>query len=593
MTFETDSNNGQVTGTASVAVPMTLMQLFDKEDSNITVSCTADLNIPNTDVMMVLDTTLSMNDINPGDSIRRIDALNNAVLSFYDTLETARPAGSVIRYGFVPYSHTVNVGRLLRRDWIQNDGVYDSRVPDGVHNFNSGSGTHGSHRTTYTGWAYISGSIITRASYPAPSENCPASLPRENWTDTTTNSGWTPSSSAVPRSRTNTRVRNGREFTITRVNGNCTITPRDFVNHTERRTETYEVNPQAGQPTGGTPQTARHWFYRPVTYDLRALKGSGAGTDVITGGTFNAPVNDNQTDRTIRWPDGTAAPFNLACIEERATRRTNETVLTPRYDMDVDLVPNPSDPATQWKPYLPGVLYSRNVTFNDRESQTGISTNVHTNNRWIFSGLAQTSTRTMGLTTTYNFYNPTGGQTAFYESACPSPSRKLAPITRAELLTYMTALRPQGYTYHEIGLIWGLRLISREGLFAQEHDAADANGAARRHIIFMVDGQTDTRPFTYSAWGIAGTTRRRTPSDGFPSRTLEDAVTESRVAELCTLAKNSKNITVWVIAFGTDLTTLLSNCASPNRAFRAANAQQLTEAFASIATQLAELRLTN
>lgn len=194
MTFETDSNNGQVTGTASVAVPMTLMQLFDKEDSNITVSCTADLNIPNTDVMMVLDTTLSMNDINPGDSIRRIDALNNAVLSFYDTLETARPAGSVIRYGFVPYSHTVNVGRLLRRDWIQNDGVYDSRVPDGVHNFNSGSGTHGSHRTTYTGWAYISGSIITRASYPAPSENCPASLPRENWTDTTTNSNWTPSS---------------------------------------------------------------------------------------------------------------------------------------------------------------------------------------------------------------------------------------------------------------------------------------------------------------------------------------------------------------------------------------------------------------
>jgi hypothetical protein len=157
----------------------------------------------------------------------------------------------------------------------------------------------------------------------------------------------------------------------------------------------------------------------------------------------------------------------------------------------------------------------------------------------------------------------------------------------------MGSLRPQGYTYHEIGMLWGLRLISREGLFSAEHRVADSGGAVQRHMIFMVDGQKDTRPFTYSAWGIAAVARRRTPTGSFPSRTMEDSVSESRLAELCEVAKNNKNITLWVIAFGTDLDELLINCASPGRAFEARNAAELTATFSQIATQLAELRLTS
>jgi hypothetical protein len=109
----------------------------------------------------------------------------------------------------------------------------------------------------------------------------------------------------------------------------------------------------------------------------------------------------------------------------------------------------------------------------------------------------------------------------------------------------------------------------------------------------MVDGQKDTRPFTYSAWGIAAVSRRRTPTGSFPSRADEDAVSEQRLAELCSVAKNNKNITLWVIAFGTQLDQLLIDCASPGRAFEARNAQELTDTFSEIATQLAELRLTN
>ncbi len=582
------STDGRVTGVASTSVPMTLMALFRSDSVQVSVACTADLNLPNTDVMLVLDTTLSMNDPNPGDSIRRIDALTNAVMSFYDTLEAAKPAGANVRYGFVPYSHTVNVGMLLHRDWIQDFGTYDSREPDGIHTWQT-QGNAPSQTVTNSTWRILGGTNQTRPRYQAPSENCPTSLPRENWSDTYTAwSAWDPSASALPRSRTRIRTRNGTEFSIARdANGNCWVTPRDFNNFREEQTKTVRENPNAGNQPGVNTNTARHWIYRPIDYDLRPIKGSGPGDAPVSGGTFSAPVNDNQTDRLIRWPDG-----DRACIEERATRRTSETLLTPRYDMDVDLIPDPGNPATQWRPYLPAVVYTRNVASGNRESEQRVSTNPHQNGHWIFSQLAPTSTRTISLTNTQNYFNPFGGNFGVYEGACPSPARKMGSINRGQLQSYMNSLRPQGYTYHEIGMLWGLRLISREGLFAQEHRGADANGAVKRHMILMVDGQKDTRPFTYSAWGVAATARRRTPTNAFPSRAVEDTVSEERLAELCSLAKDDKNITLWVIAFGTDLDAQLVACASPGRAFEARNAAELTETFTNIATQMAELRLS-
>lgn len=68
----TASNTGAVSGVASIVVPMTLMSLFQAGDKTLTANCTADLQLPNTDVMFVLDTTLSMNDVNPGDSVSKI-----------------------------------------------------------------------------------------------------------------------------------------------------------------------------------------------------------------------------------------------------------------------------------------------------------------------------------------------------------------------------------------------------------------------------------------------------------------------------------------------------------------------------------------
>lgn len=561
----TASATGAVTGNASVVVPMTLMSLFHIADKSITANCTADLQLPNTDVMFVLDTTLSMNDINPGDTQSRIAVLRSAVSSFYTELERVRPAGSHIRYGFVPYSSTVNVGTLLKRDWIVDTATYDSRAYENDDRELIDGGTQGATISGNDGWKYQSGSKTPGTPFQGASETC---LPPANTVNTDTDNGvWSPSSSAVPRDRTRTRIRNGTEYTISKPNGVCTISPTTYNNYTETLYEWVKVNPNAGQENADSWRY--YWQYKPIAYSVTALKGAGDGNAVASGGTFYAPVGNISggaaTNRKIDWNQ------NNACIEERATRRSDEGSGVPRYDMDVDLIPDKTKPETQWKPFLPGLVYGRSNT----------SFTATTN--WVYSGSSATRSST-------NYLTPSSSSTEY--GACPTYARKLAEISSTTLTTYLNLLKPAGFTYHDIGMLWGLRLMSREGLFAAEHAAAEADGRYARNLIFMTDGGTDTRMGAYDAWGMSAMARRRTPIGSTPTDSAQNAITEARLTELCTLAKNQKNITVWVIAFGTTLTNLLSDCASPGRAYQANNADQLTATFSQIASQIAQLRVT-
>ena len=89
------------------------MAMFGPSEHFITAECKAELNLPNSDIMFVLDTTGSMSGTNPGDNAMRIDTLRSAVRTFYSAISNANAAGARVRYGFVPYSSNVNVGYLL------------------------------------------------------------------------------------------------------------------------------------------------------------------------------------------------------------------------------------------------------------------------------------------------------------------------------------------------------------------------------------------------------------------------------------------------------------------------------------------------
>ena len=75
------------------------------------------------------------------------------------------------------------------------------------------------------------------------------------------------------------------------------------------------------------------------------------------------------------------------------------------------------------------------------------------------------------------------------------------------------------------------------------------------------------------------------------SSTSLNQTVDSRFSYACDQVKN-KNVTVWVISFGVGSDDKLEECAGADRYFVAADAEELEEAFATIAKRMGELRVT-
>lgn len=148
----TKTVDGQVAATASASVPMTITKMFGTSAVTISVACQARFDVADTDIMFVLDTTGSMaclpsdddttcsnyagaatktpyTRVATSDSVAgyagtvgvgtaeksgsRIAALRSAVLNFYDTFKAVADKTTNVRYGFVTYSSSVNVGKAI------------------------------------------------------------------------------------------------------------------------------------------------------------------------------------------------------------------------------------------------------------------------------------------------------------------------------------------------------------------------------------------------------------------------------------------------------------------------------------------------
>lgn len=301
-------------GTASATVPTTLMKVFNVPQVTIGATCSADLSLPNIDVVMVLDNSGSMD----GD---RIAGLKSAVLSFYDELMAAKPAGARIRIGLVPYANTVNVGSVLTTanvNWVANSHTYQSRVatfeqrpkvttntdllPREVVQLGSGNSAHyhwNKNNETmfrpqclaYEGQTYTVGTEIWKVSEVV--------WDGDYWGD-----DWPNNQKAACRAKV--------EKTST--------------------TETVTVFDE--------------YVYKPVVYDTSQFKQR---TVVST------PIGDMGALVGSSWG---------GCIEEAATTiLANDATSIPAgaKDMNIDLVPDNTDASTQWKPLWPEVTFDRAV----------------------------------------------------------------------------------------------------------------------------------------------------------------------------------------------------------------------------------------
>ncbi len=530
MTLEQDY---AISGEASVNVPTTIMTLFGYTEVPIQVKCEARLNFSNTDVMFVLDTTGSMNQINPGDSAPKIAILRQVVKDFHAQLEGSKSPGTRIRYGFVPYSSNVNVGGLLKPDWMVDSWHYQGRVQHDTGATET--------RPVYTeNWTYISGTETTGSSTIV--DSCPDDT--RSWTTVRT---W-----VDPDGTENT------EYIVNGSYSNCTFADNGKVVSTPVTYTAYHYI-YSYKNEGNQTVPVFDWRYQPVTADVSSLKDNSAGTMKIWN-TISFPKMagdaNNPSDMTT-WFSG--------CIEERSTYEINDydnVDLNRALDLDLDREPDPNNPDTQWRPMLHDASFVRGM---DTQG-SGAFSQGPIDYKWDYL-----NAQWAGL------------------SACPSPAQKLGEMNASQITAYVDDLQPRGSTYHDIGMIWGGRLLSPNGLFAAEN--ADIEGkATRRNLIFLTDGQTAPRDVTYGTYGIEPIEqpyRRWSPGSAF---TLTQVV-ENRFTVACNEVKK-RNITVWVVSFGTSLNPMLSECAGPGHAFEAHDATELSDVFSKIATQVGDLRIS-
>lgn len=528
MTLEEDYS---ISGVADVDVPTTIMNLFGYTKVPIHVECGAKLNFSNTDIMFVLDTTGSMASTNAGDSKPRIDVLKDVVKGFHAQLEGSKSPGTRLRYGFLPYSTNVNVGFLLKSDWVVDKWTYNGRE-------NKDTGrtvTYDTYDTTYT---YISGSTATIATQTVAS--CPAN------TYSYTDLGYWVDPDGTEHGRV---MLNGTyNWCDTNVdNGAINVNGTMYNNYTYEWTR---------RKTGTVTRPIYNWHYKPMQFDVRFLKGA-SGEDTLKGGSLDVLMEGYPSPS----PEIITAWFR-GCMEERDTYEIKDwdnVDLTRALDLDIDLVPTPGDRKTQWRPMLNEISYEPEIWWDGSGT---FKSPVMTENAYLQAQWA-------GL------------------SACPAQARKLDEMSTADVAAYVDSLFPDGSTYHDIGMIWGGRLLSPAGIFSGEN--ADVSGKpTSRHMIFLTDGETAPLDISYGTYGIEPLDRRRwSRSSG---QTLTQVV-EGRFAVACKEVKK-RNITVWVIGFGTSLNPVMTECAGPGHSFEAQDSAELNDVFSKIAAQLGDLRVS-
>ncbi|CAN5347646.1 hypothetical protein BH10PSE14_BH10PSE14_15110 [soil metagenome] len=565
---------GKVTGTASVELQMTLVKVVTKDWAyvNLAVTCDAEMRLPNTDVMFVLDTTGSMGDTPSGDSMTKIASLKIAVKCFYEIVArldtdancvTGTPSGGTgnqtqIRFGFVPYATNVNVGKLLPTAWFADTWHYQTRQANWTPVTTYTYPNPGTPTVTNTSYNWITyGSWVSKqfSKSGTGSTNCQNNVPADTTPIDTGGEGGAYNTSSST---------SGGVQTVTWNTDTSSSKYNYRYNSYKSGTCYYDRRPVTGTKTltysrsdTGVPQTTQvfsNWNYAQLDVNVGLLKN---GTN--WNSSFQWPIGSNGTDTTISW-DG--------CVEERDTvsQSSYSPIPSGAKDLDLDSVPMAGDPTTQWKPVLPDLIKTRN------------------GNSWSMNPT---------LNTTANYSNG-----SYY--ACPQEAKKLQSWTDATAFdAYVDGLSPQGNTYHDIGLIWGGRLMSPTGLFASENAFTPQGGEIERHMIFMTDGDPCTGVDNYTAYGVNWYDRRTvgvgtTPTDGCTTSGNLTTQVNARTAALCTAIKN-KNITLWVITFGTlasDTVTRMTACATPGRYFNATNAATIQTTFASIADQISQLRLT-
>jgi len=531
----TKTSSSQVAGTAAITVPMTIMKMFAMADSTITVTCEARYDVADTDVMFVLDTTASMaclpggpdscgtgtytytrpstsggvpgyagttaaatNELTSGGAnVSRIQALRQAVLSFYDTFAANADPSTHVRYGFVTYSSSTNVGQAIldkSSSYLMGSAGSSDKMP-------------------YYQTRHVIDDYIVSTAYTANNKskaNCTAPLTRAPSPPRTYN---IPSGTASQSQ--DIWVNSQNEFT------NNT----GFGNSCKTRTDT--LGPK--------------WQYERYQIDVSPLI---AGSTTMTDPT-------KKTGDKLQW---------AGCIETTVDNpgQTSFSASSLPSELNPDLKPSGD---IRWWPHLQNVEYPR----SSANTEIGYGEDGHSN---------------MG----------TGSYVTNGYVACGKPAKRLDTMTRDQVrnFVYATDFVPQGGTYHDVGMIWGARLISPTGPWSDDTAAWPGRTAPNRVIVFMTDGIMSPNSNSYSMYGYEDYDKR--VANGNTNNLTN--YHNYRFLAACAAAK-ARNIDVWTVAIASSASPQLQTCATTaNQALNTTSGTGLSDAFAAIAQHLAMLRIS-
>ncbi len=582
----TGTSNGEINGTATTVIPTVLMRVFGKMTLDFTVACSADLQVPNIDTMLVLDVTGSMQACPDGNyscgavgSGSKIEGLRSAVRSFYTTLQTAAATSPTaqIRYGFVPYSQAVNASEIFKsspgsgqlpltqmvNNWSVQSRVANFNTPE-VKNVQAGTPvdsaeTYQKPRTAPT----------TPTDTPMSYNDCfdfrqNNAFVIDYGPDAGTSWNASPSGRTVYRLVATGALQSSQPADTVEYDklyfsdGYADISAYPFGN--QNRADNFRACTRAVTTTRYSPQTIykfTSWTYKPVSFDVSQFKAGNTVNYVsaINSSTAYSPVSASYDPvQMAQFP--VKSGFSISgstwrgCVEERSTVAVANFSPIPADAEDLDYINLGTNDATYWRPVFSDLAHMR--------SDAPEETDANVDRNWRPSVVCPTA-----------------------------PMRNLNTMTLSQIDAYTPLLTPNGSTYHDIGMIWGLRMLNPNGMFSGRNLTGTNGGQISRNLIFMTDGVMEPSATAFSAYGIEQMDKRITGNVGTSVTTLHGR----RFQALCDAAR-SQGISVWVIAFGLTITSNLTACADPGRAYTASNSADLAERFKQIALDIADLRLT-
>jgi Flp pilus assembly protein TadG len=181
----------------------------------------------------------------------------------------------------------------------------------------------------------------------------------------------------------------------------------------------------------------------------------------------------------------------------------------------------------------------------------------------------------------------------------PNSGCEIQPLTRltttkAAITDAITAMTVLGDTNIATGLMWGWHLLSPNAPFADGAPYTDTK--TRKYVVLMTDGQNQSASASsdnasyYSGIGFIWNNRIGTVSSDNATRTR---YMDARTATLCS---NMKGAGIQIFTVRVEVTTgtsdMLRTCASsPDMFYDVQNSSALNDVFASIGSQINELRI--